>query len=61
VGKTATAGRRAIGTWSPDRSEWQDDVGAQFVVHKTDDSEEAERWRAELSAGRLPQSTENEL
>jgi len=50
-----------IGRWFPDRSEWPDDVGAEFVFHKTDDSEEAARWRAELSAGRLPESTENGL
>ncbi len=50
-----------IGRWFPDRSEWPDDVGAEFVVHTTDDSEEAERWRAELSAGRLPENAENGL
>jgi hypothetical protein len=50
-----------LGRWFPDLSQLPDGFGVQVVVHKTDDSEEAERWRAQLSAGRLPQSTENGL
>lgn len=47
-----------IGMWSPpDRG--QSEVGAEFVVHGTDKADTAERWRAELSAGRLPESSEN--
>ncbi len=47
-----------IGMWSPpDRG--QSEFGGEFVVHGTDKAETAERWRAELSAGRLPEGSEN--
>lgn len=43
-----------IGTWfPPDRGE--SEFGAEWAVHCTGDREEAERWRAELSVGRLPE------
>lgn len=49
-----------IGMWSPaargDSS--QDIVNAAISV--TADPETAERWRAELAAGRLPQNSEDE-
>ncbi|MGH3137625.1 MAG: hypothetical protein ACRDPV_14155 [Gaiellaceae bacterium] len=47
-----------IGMWSPP-DDGQPGVGAEFVVHGTDKADTAERWRAELSAGRLPESSEN--
>jgi len=48
----------SIGMWSTpgvDKS-----AGATVLVYETTDEEEAERWRAELSAGRLPESSEDE-
>jgi len=34
-------------------------LGGQFLVHRADEAETAERWRSELSAGRLPENAEN--
>ena len=47
-----------IGTWSPPDPGQSADV-VQFVFHRTGEGETAERWRAELSAGGLPESSEN--
>jgi hypothetical protein len=47
----------SIGTWSPDRSQLPDGVGVTVRIHTTEDAETAERWRVELSAGRLAEST----
>jgi hypothetical protein len=49
---TAIGEGSSIGTWSSPRSEGTTTVA--LVFHTTDDAEEAARWRAELSAGRLP-------
>jgi len=49
--------RVLIGMWSsPDRGK----SVVSLVPHHTDESETAARWRAELSAGSLPVSAENE-
>ena len=45
-----------IGEWSPAGLGQSPDAA---VMHGTDVRETAEFWRAELSAGRLPQRTEN--
>jgi hypothetical protein len=55
---TAIGTSSSIGTWSSPRSEGTTVVALAF--HTTDDAEEAERWRAELSAGRLPAGIESE-
>jgi hypothetical protein len=46
-----------IGTWSPPQRE--DSTIITAIFHTTDNAEEAERWRAELSAGRLPAGAED--
>jgi hypothetical protein len=46
-----------IGTWSPLRRDESAVVAGVF--HTTDNAGEAERWRAELSAGGLPTGAEN--
>jgi hypothetical protein len=46
-----------IGSWSPPPSE--DSVTVTGRFHMTDNAEEAERWRAELSAGQLPAGAED--
>jgi hypothetical protein len=45
-----------IGSFTPDHTGQSDIV--TLVFHDTDDLETAELWRAELSAGRLPESSE---
>jgi hypothetical protein len=40
-----------IGVWNPYRVSTEGDI----LFHGTSDPEQAERWRAELAAGRLPQ------
>jgi hypothetical protein len=49
-----------IGSWSPPRLDQLADavVGGKFLL--TADPAEAEHWRAELAAGRLPIDIENE-
>jgi hypothetical protein len=48
--------RVLIGTWSdPDQSA----SVVTLVAHRTDEGETAERWRAELSASRLPERDES--
>jgi hypothetical protein len=48
-----------IGMWSPGAR--GDSTGVvKAVVSITADLETSERWRAELAAGRLPQTSENE-
>ena len=51
-------GRVLIGTWSPAHREAPGGV-VTIAVHETGDGEEADRWKAELSAGRLPETREN--
>ncbi|HYT84540.1 MAG TPA: hypothetical protein VEK86_13855 [Gemmatimonadales bacterium] len=49
-----------IGPWSPGaRGDSPHDV-VKAAVSITVDPETAERWRAELAAGRLPQDNEDE-
>jgi hypothetical protein len=49
-----------IGMWSPAaRGDSPQGVG-KAAVSITDDPETAERWRAELAAGRLPQTSEDQ-
>lgn len=55
--KTADGENILIGTWAPLRREESATVAGVF--HTTDNAEEAERWRAELSAGRLPAGAED--
>ncbi len=52
--------RVSIGLWSPP-DHGRSGLGSQWVVHDTAEAETAEHWRAELSAGRLPESTEDGL
>jgi hypothetical protein len=49
-----------IGSWSPPRLDQSADavVGGKFLL--TADPAEADRWRAELAAGRLPIDIEND-
>jgi hypothetical protein len=47
-----------IGTWFPAQIGDSTEV-VSLAFHNTDDREEADRWTAELSAGRLPESREN--
>lgn len=47
-----------IGMWSTPGV--GDSAGATILAYETGEGEEAERWRAELSAGRLPVSSEDE-
>jgi hypothetical protein len=51
--------RESIGTWSS--ADVDEDAGSvvQVLFHSTSDRETAALWRAELSAGRLPQKTES--
>ncbi len=44
-----------IGMWSPASRDQSPDAGVNLVMRTTDDRGTAELWRAELSAGRLPQ------
>jgi hypothetical protein len=44
-----------IGMWSPPPGHRQQGFASLWVVHPTVELETAERWRAELSAGRLPE------
>ena len=41
-----------IGRWSPAIP--ADSAVVGFTFHRTDDPEEADQWRAELSSGNLP-------
>jgi len=47
-----------IGMWSPADLDQSTGV-VTLVAHRSDEGETAERWRAELSAGRLPENAEN--
>jgi hypothetical protein len=47
-----------IGMWSPVDFDPRPDSTVSAVVRSTSDPETAALWRAELSAGRLPQDTE---
>lgn len=42
----------SVGTWSPPQP--VDAITVAMQLHRTDNAEEAERWRTELSAGTLP-------
>jgi hypothetical protein len=55
--ETPDGERVLIGTWSPLRRDESAVVAG--VLHTTDNAGEAERWRAELSAGGLPTGAEN--
>jgi hypothetical protein len=53
----------SIGSWSPPLLDQSADavVGGRFLyTDDTDDPAEAEHWRAELAAGRLPIDIEND-
>ena len=54
--ESANGERVMIGTWSP--SQRGESTIITGVFHTTDNAEEAERWHAELSAGRLPADAE---
>jgi hypothetical protein len=45
-----------IGMWSPAGLDQSPDAAATVTIFGTDDRETAELWRAELAAGRLPQT-----
>jgi hypothetical protein len=49
-----------IGTWSPAARGDSPQEVVKAAVSVTVDPETCERWRAELAAGRLPQTSENE-
>ena len=50
--------RESIGMWSPP-ARGDADGFVRIVLHGTHNPETAERWRAELAAGRLPQTNGN--
>ena len=49
-----------IGTWSPAARGDSGEGVVQAAIAVTDDPETAKRWRAELAAGRLPQTSEDD-
>jgi hypothetical protein len=49
----------SIGTWSPAGLDQSPGAAVHLVMRTTGGRETAELWRAELAAGRLPQSTED--
>ena len=55
--ETANGERVLIGTWS--LLPRQESAIISGIFHTTDNAEEAERWRSELSAGRLPVGAED--
>jgi hypothetical protein len=57
IHETADGERVLIGTWPPLRRD--EPATVTGVFHTTDNAEDAERWRAELSAVALPTGAEN--
>ena len=51
---------RTSGMWSPAARGDSPQEVVKAAVSMTDDPETAARWRAELAAGRLPQTSEDE-
>jgi hypothetical protein len=49
-----------IGTWSPATRDDSPETTVNAVISITDNPETCERWRAELAAGKLPQTSEND-
>jgi hypothetical protein len=52
--------RETIGEWSSGARGESPQAFVKLWFPTTDDPETSERWRAELAAGRLPQTSENE-
>jgi hypothetical protein len=52
--------REMIGTWSPAARGDSPQAFVKAAVSITDNPETSERWRAELAAVKLPQTSENE-
>jgi hypothetical protein len=48
-----------IGMWSPAGRDHSPDAAVKALICRTNNRETSERWRAELAAGRLPQSSAN--
>jgi hypothetical protein len=57
IHETSDGENVSVGTWSPPQPDGAITVAVQF--HMTDNAEEAERWRTELSAGTLPTGIED--